>query len=49
MDLATPEEEQRNTETDERFAVEAIPHLHVLKKIARRMRRNRDEQNQLID
>lgn len=48
MNLKTREIERLERETDERFAVEAIPHLPVLKRIALRMMRNRDEAEDLV-
>ncbi len=48
MNLKTLEEERRERETGERFQIEAIPHLIVLKRIAYRMMRNRAEAEDLV-
>lgn len=48
MDLKARETERLERETDERFAVEAIPHFPVLKRIAFRMMRNRAEAEDLV-
>jgi RNA polymerase sigma-70 factor (ECF subfamily) len=48
MNLKTREKEYLDSEADERFAVEAIPHFPVLKRIAYRMVRNRHEAEDLV-
>jgi len=48
MSLKTPEEKRCEMEASERFAVEAIPHLLVLKRIARRIMRNSHEAEDLV-
>lgn len=48
MDLKTPEKRHWDKEAGERFEVEAIPHLLVLKRIAYRMMRNRAEAEDLV-
>lgn len=48
MDLKACGKERLEKGMDERFAVEAIPHFSVLKRIAYRMMRNRDEAEDLV-